>query len=733
MSSSLSLVTNINQLHTLSAAHQDIIDAPAKLGNLTDDLHDLALQLENLKLEQSVSPVAYTPLNEVLNEIRVLSFLEGEDEVIRCKVEVVSLDAWKEGVCIDRDRGESLEAQFINLSQLETQRRFIWGDFAALSYVWGAGRSRKIILNEQPAYIGANLEAALRSLRSTQRFNANFRLWVDALCINQNDVEERSRQVTKMHMLYSSAWSVISWVGEERDGSAAAMLLLDRLAAASRAGKGREVQACLQRDPAYFGDGCWAALHEFMQREYWSRVWVIQEVVLGSRAVVLRCGNWCLDWETFCTGLVFMSDYLWTIKDLLLKRDLDLQPYRREGSQVWLTTSFHLITKDLWPMSRMRGEESQSGWLGFGRLLVLANSANSSDVRDKVYGLVGMMDPLVARKLVPDYGSSPATIFAKMSQVYIETYQDLDPIREGNCWSKTNTPTWAADWTWNGRLRYNRSETRFWGPFWEKADTSGLAVPAEPYCASGDTKAGYSFSADGLLLHCRGFLIDKISGLGSREAGYFGWPGEYTVNAKQQASAYGDEAGIRKALYTALVADRVDKGKKAEERHAAIFHLPSSFDKAKPQFDKLRWKWLGDQEGYYFRWEGWLQANRDFILWDHKLGDFFDGSIPDDASEYDFMEVYSGVDRTAKGRRFMTTENGYMGWCPSNMYGEDSEQTQIGDLIAILFGCSTPIVIRSCGEQFKVVGEAYVQGFMDGEAIEEWKSGRYTGQQFTFV
>ncbi|EPE37003.1 hypothetical protein GLAREA_09166 [Glarea lozoyensis ATCC 20868] len=694
----------------LSAARRDILNAPPDLSKLTDDLYDLAQELENLKLEQSVQAVVYSPLNEALNKIRVLSFVGGEEEVVlRCKVEIVSLDALKEGACVERNGGESWESQFN-----APQHRFTWGDFATLSYVWGSGRSRKIILNEQPTYIGANLEAALRSLRGTQRFNGRFRLWVDALCINQKDVEERGRQVKKMHMLYSSAWIVISWAGEERNGSPAAMLLLDRLAAASRSGAGREVEACLKCDPAYFGVGCWFALHEFMQREYWSRVWVIQEVVLGSKRVVLRCGKWCLDWESFCTGLVFLSDYLWTVKDELLKRDLALVPRRRGQPQMWSTTSCHLITKDLWPMSKMREEKSRRDWLDFGRLLVLANSANSSDVRDKVYGLIGMMDPLVSQQLVPDYISSSAVIFAKVLQVYIETYQDLEPIREGNCWGKMNAPTWAADWTWDGRLRYNRPETRFWGPFWETVDSTRLAVPAEPYRASGDTKA-------------------DILGLGSREDGYFEWPRESIINPKQQTSAYGDESGIRKALYTALVADRVDKGRKAEGRHAAIFHLPSSFEKGKPQFDNLGWKWLGDQEGYYFRWGGWVQANREFMLWGHRLGDFFDDVIPDDASEYDFMEVYCGVDRTAKARRFMTTENGCLGWCPSNIYGEGSEQTQVGDLIAILFGCSTPIVIRPFGEQFKVVGEAYVQGFMDEEGIGGWESGRYTSQQFTFV
>jgi len=80
----------------------------------------------------------------------------------------------------------------------------------------------------------------------------------------------------------------------------------------------------------------------------------------------------------------------------------------------------------------------------------------------------------------------------------------------------------------------------------------------------------------------------------------------------------------------------------------------------------------------------------------------------------------------------MLTHNGYMGWAPDNIFGSRDAQTKSGDLIAILFGCSTPIVIRPHGEYFKVVGEAYVQGLMDGEAMELLESEKVKARSFTF-
>ncbi|KAH6673651.1 heterokaryon incompatibility, partial [Halenospora varia] len=67
-------------------------------------------------------------------------------------------------------------------------------DYAALSYVWGNQTSRrKIIVNGHEMHVTSNLEGALRALRNQSDFEGKFRLWVNAICINQKDEEERNR------------------------------------------------------------------------------------------------------------------------------------------------------------------------------------------------------------------------------------------------------------------------------------------------------------------------------------------------------------------------------------------------------------------------------------------------------------------------------------------------------------------------------------------------------------
>ena len=67
-----------------------------------------------------------------------------------------------------------------------------------------------------------------------------------------------------------------------------------------------------------------------------------------------------------------------------------------------------------------------------------------------------------------------------------------------------------------------------------------------------------------------------------------------------------------------------------------------------------------------------------------------------------------------------------------NIYGGDAEQTRVGDAVAILFGCGTPIIIRPLQTYFQVIGEAYVQGLMDGEVMEMLDKGKLESRSFTF-
>jgi len=230
------------------------------------------------------------------------------------------------------------------------------------------------------------------------------------------------------------------------------------------------------------------------------------------------------------------------------------------------------------------------------------------------------MKPDIAQQIIPDYTIHTMSVYANATKLFIQSSGNLDPIREGNPWGPTRTPSWVADWEWEGRARMSRTECQLWGPSWLYSKSKPMIDV--PYQASGTRTSDVSFSSDGLLLTCTGFVIDSISGLSARGEEYFAWSKTSISQPEQWKSIYGDKKATSEALYRTIVADRVSGGNKADNRHSAIFHLPSTFAKAKTQFAKLGWSWLSAQEDYYFRWQKWRAANRDFLLGDHKLSIF---------------------------------------------------------------------------------------------------------------
>jgi hypothetical protein len=129
--------------------------------------------------------------------------------------------------------------------------------FIALSYAWGSNRmTHTILVNGHEIHVTANLHQALYQMR---RQDESVLLWADAICINQQDVQERNYQVSHMTKIYSAAQEVVSWLGEGTEASDRAMELI----AASTNELSRQEPSRLQGD-----------LDDIFSRSYWSRVWV---------------------------------------------------------------------------------------------------------------------------------------------------------------------------------------------------------------------------------------------------------------------------------------------------------------------------------------------------------------------------------------------------------------------------------------------------------------------------
>ena len=166
--------------------------------------------------------------------------------------------------------------------------------FEALSYFWGdEAADRTISLNNTPFSIKPNLQGALRELSKAK---AERLLWVDAICINQADTNERNEQVRMMSSIYRQATRVVIWMGPRFTGgkSVAAEAIEDFAKRQRRGDDSQQLSTFLdnpknrietERHLSLFSDyteakavdytgGHWPALVDFFDRPWWRRVWV---------------------------------------------------------------------------------------------------------------------------------------------------------------------------------------------------------------------------------------------------------------------------------------------------------------------------------------------------------------------------------------------------------------------------------------------------------------------------
>ncbi|KAL8376842.1 hypothetical protein RB595_007799 [Gaeumannomyces hyphopodioides] len=197
--------------------------------------------------------------------------------------------------------------------------------FAALSYVWGdASVTGAILLNGVSRNVTLNLAEALRRLSLIAREAefaepGEFRVWADAVCINQDNLDERGQQVAMMGDLYTSASLVYSFLGTDNFIPPAMDTI--RVLAEFMLGpvlRGREAmyQEWPQQRPglhahdlphndqAMIPNACWKALEDFTKLPYWTRMWIFQEIVLSKKLFFICQTGSPMAKQQLCDGLL---------------------------------------------------------------------------------------------------------------------------------------------------------------------------------------------------------------------------------------------------------------------------------------------------------------------------------------------------------------------------------------------------------------------------------------------
>jgi hypothetical protein len=317
--------------------------------------------------------------------------------------------------------------------------------YEALSYAWGdPNETLSITLNGSPFQATTNLVTALRRLRLEDEDRY---LWVDALCINQGDVDEKNSQVPLMRRIYSDTTQGIMWLGDTEDDltssppaesstghtltisescAAEAFALIAHLASGDHIHANKfvgAVETILDISIAA------KSLNMLLDLSWWHRVWTVQEVILPQQ-VIFQCGDFKIPLDIFDAAVESISDHR-KAGCCDLSADDDLR-----------YSNFETVIDGI----MMFREDGSRDCKTLIKALNTLSHRLSTNKCDKVYALLGLVsDPTLS--LTVDYGLPYTEIFAKTAVQLLRTCKNLSPLlRPGYAESDAALASWVPNW-----------------------------------------------------------------------------------------------------------------------------------------------------------------------------------------------------------------------------------------------------------------------------------------------
>ncbi|KAG4437865.1 hypothetical protein IFR05_006667 [Cadophora sp. M221] len=614
--------------------------------------------------------------------------------------------------------------------------------YIALSYVWGSPNpQRSITINNQPFPVGPNLYSALQHVRLE---HAQRLVWVDAICINQSDIEERNWQVSKMGLIYRAAESVVAWMGEATQGAGMIFRCLETFEALNSEDReifnavpgsarriceiifgpistsctpqdgdgdedGNEAEAILEEDESegltsedkQIAHILWSQLDLLLERKLFWRSWIVQEIVL-ARSITLLCSHHSISYTTLTHALSLACS---------LRESVGIQSYSpsRTGIMKFLSIS-SLRAEMREPTCSITLFEIACR---FGRL-------EATDPRDKIFALLGLSTKLIHTGTMedhgfkPDYGMGVVEVFRKFAIFCIGRYDCLDVFSMPYRGLKTvgvneGWPSWAPDW--------ERRGVKDFGLLGLQAPVKGESGREyREFRARGETSVEMVYWKDvPNVLTLRGVKFDVVAEVVEGDV----FPDPRTIP--------GDEEEWKEWLRLAM--------KDTEDGHG------DPYGSTEKRFEALWRTLVADSDGRGNQAPSWFEE--EFYRWargDGLKAGIAQGSWHNDEDERfseeeneRYTQFADQLHQVTRGRKLFRTFRGYLGL--------GTWQVGEGCVVCVFHGAKLPILVEEAGtlkgvgrrsecedeeaESLEVpvyriagTGDCYIHGIMDGEALE---------------
>ena len=577
----------------------------------------------------------------------------------------------------------------LNLLQLQTISLEKAPAYNALSYTWGPPstnpehRLQGYLFTENLVDCVNHISSKLPGL-----------WWIDAICIVQDDLQEKRHQVKKMRDIYARAQKVHVWLSPDNDDNFLGLQIFCRIynhVCASNSVIPKKSSEIRFHDvesehlglPANRKGPAWIALMKFLSHPYFRRIWILQELAAAREDASFICGPMTLPYRFFYHTITWIDTQ--GMKDSLYSLAGQLELSFDFGAFDFIKT---VTALRVWPtMLRVKFDLSAC--------ITMCISFKSTDPRDRIIALLGLVSPEdeATKKIEPDYDRPVADFFRDVTGTAIMSYRSYVPLSLGALRPETtltNLPSWVPDYSSDVNAYY-----------------------AEIYHASDSTPFAAEWKLGSNTLSVLAKIVDKVdivSDNGVRpwtsiDSHVISWLAMAAKTAKLDMWEWLSSPGVTQSpidpwfdsFWRTMIGNRKQEGDDDDD------------DDLGPEApDEYRWRFLT------YIMDILIKHDKDRTIkmvatWSTRID--IETLILAPLREGTHDVFSQGLIKTALYKRFLITKQGRLGLGPTSL--------QPGDSVTLLSGGRPIYFLHGQQPHHEFLGDGYVHGLMNGEGLRD--------------
>ena len=544
------------------------------------------------------------------------------------------------------------------------------GSYKTLSYTWGpaAQALHKVVTPEGYITIRESLHSALVRLRPEKDTMV---VWIDAICINQADKKEKAKQIRLLPEIFQKTANTLAFLGSDERSDAAIEMLLQVKANREHGSNSDNWPKNLPRIASSWwktgipptDDPIWRDVETLFNHDWFRRAWIVQEAVT-SPVVTFICGKWMVDWNELFFAIYSVHEELQLIQNI--------------DSASW-GPFLKLASHRVWEARHKR-------WSLF-LLLETFRHVESSLKQDRFFSLLGLANDGHLEEFEPDYESPFEVIARRFAGTLITQGRGIQVLSRAGLGSKPHLfASWVPDWTIpkSGSL----------------SDSLDRGVT---YNASGDMESEVRVIAGMDEVHVKAIVADEITTISRmvnepKQAKKLGQYFKEVDTMIESLSKYYTQTDRNELKWRVPIAGALHP----RVAISGIVDIHESYKAMRKILKKVEYKAITPSKKLLLRED-------DIVSKADASTDGEEMSVREKSLNY-----LSVLEDGIQGWRFVTTKSGRCGIVSANV--------EMGDLVTVFAGGDVPFIVRPGTERegaFRLIGQCYVDGVMDGEAVDD--------------